>query len=98
MSMRRLTRLINGFSKKVENHAQAIAIHYMHHNFCRVHQSLRITPAIQAGLTDHIWEIAELVDLPDSGPNLAIVLAALLLSRKVSDLRSARPPRDGVHL
>jgi len=52
-----------GFSKKVENHAHAIAIHYMHYNFCRVHQTLRVTPAMEAKLTDHVWEVEELVGL-----------------------------------
>ena len=50
--MRRFTRLTNGFSKKVENHAAAIALHFMYYNFWRIHQSLRITPAMAAGLTD----------------------------------------------
>jgi len=61
MSMRRFTRLTNGFSKKVENHAYAVAIHYMHYNFCRVHQTLRVTPAMEAGLTDHVWTIEEML-------------------------------------
>jgi IS1 family transposase len=59
MSMRRFTRLTNGFSKKVENHAYAVAIHYMHYNFCRIHQTLRCTPAMEAGITDHVWTIEE---------------------------------------
>jgi IS1 family transposase len=63
MSMRRFTRLTNGFSKKVANHEHAIALHFMHYNFCRIHQSLRVTPAMQAGLTDHVWEIKEIIDL-----------------------------------
>ena len=63
MGMRRFTRLTNGFSKKLENHVAAIAIHYMHYNFCRIHQSLRVTPAIEAGLTDHVWSVEELVSL-----------------------------------
>ncbi len=63
MSMRRFTRLTNGFSKKIENHAAAIALYFAFYNFCRVHQTLRITPAMQAGLTDHVWEVAELVAL-----------------------------------
>lgn len=63
MSMRRFTRLTNGFSKKVENLAFAVALHFMHYNFCRVHQTLRVTPAMEAGLTDHVWSIEELIAL-----------------------------------
>jgi hypothetical protein len=63
MQMRRFTRLTNGFSKKIENHAHAIALHYMHYNFCRVHQTLRVTRAMEAGLTDHVWTLSELVGL-----------------------------------
>jgi len=63
MGMRRFTRLTNGFSKKVENHGHALALHYMHYNFCRVHQTLRVTPAMEAGISDHVWGINELVDL-----------------------------------
>jgi IS1 family transposase len=62
MGMRRFTRLTNGFSKKVENHAYHVALYYMHYNFCRVHQTLRVTPAMEAGLTDHIWTIEEMLD------------------------------------
>jgi IS1 family transposase len=61
MSMRRFTRLTNGFSKKVENHAYAVAIHYMHYNFCRIHKTLRCTPSMEAGLTDHVWTIEEML-------------------------------------
>ena len=63
MGIRRFTRLTNAFSKKVENHACAVALHFMHYNFCRVHQTLRVTPAMEAGLADHVWEIEELVAL-----------------------------------
>jgi IS1 family transposase len=63
MGMRRFTRLTNGFSKKIENHAHAVALHFMHYNFCRVHKTLRVTPAMEAGITDHVWEIAEIIDL-----------------------------------
>ncbi len=63
MSMRRFTRLTNGFSKKLNNHKAMIAIFYLHYNFCRVHQTLRITPAMAAGVSDHVWEIGELVRL-----------------------------------
>jgi IS1 family transposase len=66
MGMRRFTRLTNGFSKKVENHAYAIAIHFMHYNFCRVHSTLRVTPAMEAGITDHVWTIAEMLDKVDA--------------------------------
>ncbi|HEY4013452.1 MAG TPA: DDE-type integrase/transposase/recombinase [Polyangiaceae bacterium] len=61
MSMRRFTRLTNGFSKKVENLEHAVAIHFMHYNFCRVHQTLRVTPAMAAGVSDHVWEIDDLI-------------------------------------
>jgi IS1 family transposase len=63
MAMRRFTRLTNAFSKKVENHAAAIAIHYMHYNFCRIHQSLRVTPAMAAGISDHVWSVEEMIGL-----------------------------------
>ncbi len=63
MSMRRLTRLTNGFSKKVQNLEFAIALHFMHYNFCRVHQTLRVTPAMAAGIADHVWELSELIAL-----------------------------------
>jgi IS1 family transposase len=60
--IRRFTRLSLGFSKKLENHAAAIALHVAHYNFCRVHGSLRITPAMAAGVTDHIWDLEELLN------------------------------------
>ena len=66
MSMRRFTRLTNGFSKKVENHAAALALYFMYYNFCRVHQTLRVTPAMEAGVADHVWQIEEIVGLLDS--------------------------------
>lgn len=65
MSIRRFTRLTNGHSKKLENHEAAIALHYMHYNFCRIHASLRTTPAMEAGISGHAWEIEELVALLD---------------------------------
>jgi IS1 family transposase len=61
MSMRRFTRLTNAFSKKIENHIASIALHYMHYNFVRIHQSLRVTPAMAAGLTDRLWSIEDLI-------------------------------------
>jgi len=63
MGMRRFTRLTNGFSKKLENHGHAVALHFMHYNFCRVHKTLRVTPAMEAGLTDHVWSLEELVSV-----------------------------------
>jgi IS1 family transposase len=63
MQMRRFTWLTNAFSKKVENHMAAIALHYMHYNFCRIHQTLRVTPALESGITDHVWKIREIVEL-----------------------------------
>jgi IS1 family transposase len=63
MQMRRFTRLTNGFSKKRENLEAAVGIHYAYYNFCRVHQSLRVTPAMEAGLTNHVWTVEELLSL-----------------------------------
>lgn len=63
MSMRRFTRLTNGFSKKVENHAHAVALHFMHYNFGRIHKTLRVTPAMQAGIADHVWSLEEIAAL-----------------------------------
>jgi len=63
MSMRRFTRLTNGFSKKVENHIHALSLHYMYYNFVRIHQSLRCTPAMAAGVSKKLWEIEDIVNL-----------------------------------
>ncbi len=63
MSMRRFTRLTNGFSKKLENHEHALALYFMYYNFCRIHQTLWVTPAMEAGVTDHVWEIDEIISL-----------------------------------
>lgn len=71
MSMRRFTRLTNGFSKKVENHACAVALHYMHYNFCRIHKSLRVTPAMEAGVTDRVWTVEEIAGLLEQVEKLA---------------------------
>lgn len=65
MKMRRFTRLTNAFSKKLENHRWAVALHFMHYNFCRVHQTLRVTPAMEARVTDHVWFLEEVVGLFD---------------------------------
>jgi hypothetical protein len=63
MSMRRFTRLTNAFSKNIENHEAAVALHFMHYNFCREYKTLRVTPAMEAGLAHHVWSIEELVGL-----------------------------------
>jgi hypothetical protein len=61
MSMRRLTRLTNALSKKWENLWAAYRLHFAYYNFCRIHKTLRVTPTMEAGLTDHVWELAELL-------------------------------------
>jgi cell fate regulator YaaT (PSP1 superfamily) len=63
MQMRRFTRLTNAFSKKIENHEAAIALHYMHYNFSRIHQTLRVTSAMEAGISKHVWSWEEIVNL-----------------------------------
>jgi hypothetical protein len=63
MGVRRFTRLTNAFSKKIENHAAAVAIWFMYYNFCRVHQTLRVTPAMESGISNHVWTIEELCAL-----------------------------------
>jgi IS1 family transposase len=63
MSMRRFTRLTNAFSKKIENLAHAVALHFLYYNFCRIHKSLRITPAMAAGVTERLWEIKDILNL-----------------------------------
>jgi IS1 family transposase len=65
MSMRRFTRLTNAFSKKVQNLEHAVAIHFMYYNFARVHKTLRVTPAMEAGVANHVWELEEIVGLLD---------------------------------
>jgi IS1 family transposase len=65
MQMRRFTRLTNAFSKKVENHAHAVALFYMHYNFARIHQTLRVTPAMEAGVSDHVWPLEDIVALAE---------------------------------
>lgn len=66
MSMRRFTRLTNAFSKKIENLEHAVALHFMHYNFCRIHQSLRVTPAMAAGVNERLWEIEDILKLLNS--------------------------------
>ena len=61
MQIRRFTRLTNAFSKKWENHWAALYLYFAHYNFCRIHSSIRVTPAMEAGITDHVWDLAELI-------------------------------------
>jgi IS1 family transposase len=66
MQMRRFTRLTNGFSKKVENLQYAVALHFMNYNFCRIHKSLRVTPAMAAGISDYLWKLEDIVELVEN--------------------------------
>jgi IS1 family transposase len=68
MANRRYTRLTNGFSKRLRNHEAAVALYVVHYNLCRVHETLRTTPAMALGITDHIWSIAELIDAALAAP------------------------------
>lgn len=63
MGMRRFTRLTNGFSKKIEMHMHAVSLHFMHYNFARIHKTLKVTPAMQAGIASHVWSIEDIVRL-----------------------------------
>lgn len=65
MGMRRFTRLTNGFSKKIENLEHAVALHFMHYNFCRIHKTLKTTPALEAGITDKLWSLENIAALLD---------------------------------
>ena len=69
MSMSRFTRLTNAFSKRVQNLEHAVSLHFMHYNFARVHQTLRVTPAMEAGIADHVWTVDEIVGLLDGKSN-----------------------------
>jgi len=69
MSMRRFTRLTNAFSKKVQNLEHAVALHFMYYNFCRIHQTLRVTPAMEAGVTNRLWNIKDIVRLIEEREN-----------------------------
>lgn len=73
MSMRRFTRLTNGFSKKVENHVAALALYFMYYNFVRIHQTLRITPAMAAGVTERVWEVEDIVKLMETTEKRALI-------------------------
>jgi IS1 family transposase len=85
MSMRRFTRLTNGFSKKLANHEYQVALYFMHYNFCRIHKTLRVTPAMEAGLTNHVWTIEELCGLiPEKKPIQRIDAAILAKALKTA--------------
>src|SRR6202043_3959233 len=66
MHMRRFTRLTNAFSKKLENHGYSVALHQMYYNFVRIHQTLKVTPAMAAGVTDKLWEVSDIVAMIDA--------------------------------
>ena len=66
MSMRRFTRLTNAFSKKIENHIHCCALYFLYYNFCRIHKTLRCTPAMETGLTDRVWDVFDIIDLIES--------------------------------
>ena len=66
MSMRRFTRLTNAFSKKLANHEAAVALHFMHYNFCRQHKPLRVTPTMQAGISDYIWSMEDVLNMVET--------------------------------
>lgn len=68
MSIRRFTRLTNAFSKKLENHMHAVSLHFMAYNFCKIHSTIRVTPAMETGLTDHVWSMVEVVEMADTMP------------------------------
>jgi hypothetical protein len=81
MQMQRFTRLTIGHSKKVDNHRHMVALHYMHYNFCRAHQTLRCTPAMEAGLTHHVWTIGELCALLPKSVVKASQIEALVVQK-----------------
>jgi IS1 family transposase len=97
MAMRRFTRLTNAFSKKIENHRAAIALHIAYYNLCRVHEALRVTPAMQLGVTDHIWTIGELIAQALEAPETAPVTPTPIAPRGMS-AGAAKGERRGTGL
>ena len=98
MSMRRFTRLTNAFSKKVEMHAQSVALHFMYYNFVKIHATLRTTPAQAAGVTDRLWEVSDLVGLlrlPARSPNLNAYAERFVRSIKDECLNRVVPLGEG---
>jgi IS1 family transposase len=97
MGMRRFTRLTNGFSKKVENHGHQVALYFMHYNFCRVHKTLRVTPAMEAGLTDHVWSLEELCALlPERKPNARADKEIVLKALQRGDYGEGKPSVNSI--
>ena len=82
MGLRRFTRLTNAFSKKVANLEHALAIHFMHYNFARVHQTLRVTPAMEAGVAKHVWTVEEIVALLEQAEPDAVAVGAKRKDRR----------------
>ncbi len=76
MHNRRMTRLTNAFSKKVENHAHAMALHFLYYNFVRIHQTLKVSPAMAAGVTDRLWEMKDVVEMLEAWETAGIRAAA----------------------
>jgi len=95
MHIRRFTRLTNGFSKKAENHAHAVALHYMFYNYCRPHQTIRCTPAMEAGLTDHAWSIEELCGLLPKPSVSESKMEKELLQKALANLSNGRKNESG---
>ena len=91
MHMRRFTRLTNAFSKKVDNHRHSVALHYMFYNFCRVHQTLRVTPAMQAGIADHVWSVEELCALLPKPVQAASTIEHEMVMTALQEKLVARP-------
>jgi hypothetical protein len=88
MSIRRFTRLTNAFSKKLENHAASVAIWFMYYNFCRVHQTLRVTPAMEAGICNHVWSIKELCDLLPENHKIGVKTDKALILKALDNAHS----------
>jgi hypothetical protein len=82
MSMRRFTRLSNGFSKKLTNHVAAVSLHFAYYNLCRVHSSLGTAPAVAAGVTDHVWTLDELIALLEAAESVPVKRGAYRKTRE----------------
>jgi hypothetical protein len=88
MSIRRFTRLTNAFSKKIENHAAAVAVWFMYYNFRRVHTTLRVTPAMESGPSDHVWMIEEMCGLLPESHTIALQIDKGLLLKALEKVAS----------